>query len=230
MSERLNGTEFLQTLTTLGDGDEALHGMLFPRVYPPDALRHAEIMADNELRTMELYPEYKRFYDLAQGATLRGVRILRLRVVPRATQFGYDQASIDAMRRAEAEMATSGLEARWAYFDDCRDGLIEACGSESPLVTAYLEGARTGEPQKSLWSIRRRDRELGRLAVTPNYVGLMDYKGIQYLGHEPFGDPRTTEEIAAQPRDPKYPNELSPEVKAYERFWRDVFENAEPIT
>jgi hypothetical protein len=227
MSERISGTEFLNVLNTLGPGDEAFHGMLFPRVYPSDAKRHAELLAGRGELTEE-YEDYYKFYGLVSAAKRRGAQVRRLRILPGYDQFGYDHKAIQAMLETEREAARNDLDVRTAGFDDCQDGLIEAFGPDMPLVAHYLDGVAAGESRASFWSIRRVGR-LGGLAIRPCYVGLMDYEGAQFLGHEPYGDPRPSQG-APKSYDPHFVHKIPTDVLAYEQFVRDVHENADPIS
>jgi hypothetical protein len=205
MSERISTEQFWDDhLSVLQRDEVAFHGMLYPGVYPSDKAMHAKARQGIEFKANT------PFYRLAANMLDEGVNIGWLRVMPDAGQYGYDDEDIAAMHRTAKDIARTGIDVRTVRFSQQVGRLLRHCGDQSPVVEAYL-GAIGGQeqgPRRSFWATYR--RQVGVLAVA--YVGLMDYQGEEFLGHEPHLPP------------------FEPDIKNWGRFWRNTYlDYGEPV-
>lgn len=201
--QRLETPEFIATeLETLGQGDEAFQGTLFPGVYPGDRESFASMLA-----TGAPIIDYT-YRNLVHRTGQKEAAIRRLRVLPAAGQFGYTDKDVAAIEGATAIIASAGEDARIVTYDEALKGkLIEACGPDNPFVKRYIQGVEARDPKASFWSVRRAVEGLGTTVL--KYVGILDYDNGTFLGHEPYDAPHI-------PKD----------VLQYEAFWRSVYNQA----
>jgi hypothetical protein len=205
MPEIVNQEVFLNDHLGILQRDEvAFHGMLYPGVYPSDRDMHAKARQGIE------FDRNNSFYRLADGMLDRGVAMQWLRVLPDAGQCGYDDEDIAAMHLTAKAIARSGMDVRTVRFSQQVGRLLRHCGDHSPIVGTYLGAVNDPEqgPHRSFWATYR--QHMGVLAVA--YVGMMDYQGEEFLGHEVHLPP------------------LEPDVKNWVRFWRNTYiDYGEPV-
>lgn len=202
MANRISTPEFLSAhLETLQPGEEAFQSNVFPGVYPSDVQSHASAKAGNG--PIIDWPYRK----LVQQLGRRGAIIRRLRVLPPTDRSEYTDEAVQAIRHTTATIASAGEDARVIEFDICKDQLEEKLGNNY-FARRYIEGVETGNAQASFWSVRRL-AATGSAALRLSYVGILDYKGDQFLGHEPY---------LQTPSTP-----IPKEVEQYDAFWRELY-------
>jgi hypothetical protein len=185
MSEILSPQEFTsQHVELLQPHETALHGMVFPGVYPveSDLEQHYALRAGAEVRLSG------PFQQVVRKLVQREVDMQWLRVIPDAGLFGYDAEDVRAMHRwNEALVDATDIDLRTITFNDCVPLLQEASWEQaSPLFDRYLSSASSNSPQSGFWRIDHADTRL------PKMIDIIDYEAGVCLGHamqqEPFSE------------------------------------------
>jgi hypothetical protein len=204
MAETISTEQFwAEQLEVLEEGDLAFHAMLYPGVYPSDQKVHADAQQGIHFATDT------PFYRQVDRMLARKVTIQWLRVMPDAgPESGYNDRDVDAMYRtaqdiAQPRVGARSIDVRTVRFSQHVGHLLDHCGEQSPIVTAYLDAINHPEqgPRRSFWATYR--QRLGVLAIT--YFGFMDYEGEEFKGHEPHFPP------------------LKPDTVNWLRFWRNTY-------
>ncbi len=147
-------------LESLGDGDEAFHGMLYPDVYPPDREAHERLkrglpLSDEDQASLGEYCNFVR------DTRAKGAHLPRLRLLPEVPNDDVPYMIEDLRAVQEA-----GETVRVSSF-----GLQTARLRQTEVLSAYADGLELPYPTAGFWSVRT--RQFGHTAL--RVVGVMNY-------------------------------------------------------